>query len=261
VLVSTAVVLADGGRLPKEDAAAVDSLVRARGLTGCARIVPLDDGESRIGYSGTEFATGTIGGTVAPVHYRVDVPADAERVTIAVERLTVAGRYTLYVRAGQQARFMVGRTPPLVADASFPEVATVDIDGSSTPALPRCGTLYLALTADDLNMAGQSLYEIRAAVVRSGDPDATCPGTGEDAGPPADGGAADAAAGQDAGPDAADRPVRAGGGGISCRAAGGDSAGAGALLGALVLLAVGRRRYSSIISGSSRGTSRMSTRR
>jgi hypothetical protein len=224
LLVATAMGMEAMGALTPSDVAAVQAEVEARGLPSCRRIVALDDGATRMGWSGSEGLTGGIGRSIAPIHYRIDVPVDATAVHLSVGRLTFTGRYQVHARAGMPVRVNVVR---VFADAAFvpDESGRVTIDESSLPAgLPRCGTLYLAIEATDLTTSGQSVYTIRASVERTGDPDARCPLAPADAGVRGDAGASDA------GPAFEPR-----GGGCACRSAGSaPGAGGGALpLGAL----------------------------
>jgi hypothetical protein len=231
LLVETAEAMVGAGTLDPADEAAVLAAVDATGIRGCQRIVPLDDGEQRSGYSGVPFATGTIGGSVVPLHYSIDVPVDATKLTLSLNTLTAAGEYTYYLRTGRPNTVVPTRRPPLAFDASAPAERTVEIvEGGALP-LPRCQTLFIALRAEDLQSAGESVYLLSARLDRSGDPAATCPVVEVDAGP--------ADAGADGGPrSSAGRP---GGGGCDCRAAPGGRGG-GWLAAGLLIAAAARRR-------------------
>ncbi len=201
---------------------AVADEIAARGLSGCRRILPLDDGEEHLGYSGTGFATGTLGGSVAPTHYSIAIPADATGLTIDVVPATMAGEHTLFLRDGESLRF-VGSD--LRFDTEIPvdtESRAVELGAGDPHPLPRCQTLYLALRTEDLGTAGESVYSLRATLETSGDPDAECPELPVDAGVDA---AVDAAGdGGDAGPDGGDGAAAGdfvlGGGGCRCDASG-----------------------------------------
>jgi len=54
------------GQIDAADLDAVRAAVAARGLAGCERIVPLDEGRTVTGYSGQTAVTGTLGGKIAP---------------------------------------------------------------------------------------------------------------------------------------------------------------------------------------------------
>lgn len=231
-LLATADAMLADERLTPDDRAAVDAAVEARGLLGCERVAPLDDGAMRLAYSGQEGLTPAAGGSIAPVHYRIDVPPDATALRVRIERLTPNGTYRLYSREGAPVRFVASRRPPLLASGEHAPDARgeVVIDRDSDPPLPRCETLYLAVVTEDLRTAGPSLYQVSAELERSGlDEPCTAPDAGV---------VANADAGADAGPG-----VTPAGGGCGCRALGArDSSGAG-LAAALALAAwVARRR-------------------
>lgn len=218
LLYATAEVLLARGEITVEQLRRVGDVIDARGLRGCRRIVPLRSGRPHSGYSGTEFATGTLGQSIAPLHHSIAIPADATRLTLQIRHRTVAGRYSLFVRDSEPLRFNVARRPPLLHDAAFEGFTEVvlEADGGAHP-LPRCDTLYMALRVDDLTSAGQSIYEIVAELERSGDPDARCPDA-PDAGPPE----LDAGPQVDAGaPDAGHAPPSVRGGGCAAAGAGG----------------------------------------
>lgn len=242
LLEATAASFASAGELEGGELARISEEIARRGLTTCRRIVPIDDGEERLGYSGTAFATGTVGGNVAPTHYAIDIPADATSLTLDVHAATSAGVYTVLLRDGMSVR-LVGVMPR--ADAALAiDGPLVFGDGDPHP-LPRCQTLFIAVRADDLDDegGGESVYSIRATLERSGDPEARCPeapepdaGVDVDAGPPPDAGDGGASAPRG----------RLGGGGCDCGVARPtDDASARpslALLALLVLLAARRRR-------------------
>lgn len=178
---------------------AVDAAIAARGLADCDRVVPLDDGVLRQGYSGTESITGSIGRSIAPNHYRIDIPADATGLTLRINRQTFAGDFTLHLRAGTPVRV----ASRIISSYNAPLGSGGDLvlgEGSEF-ALPRCQTLYIAVQVNDLTRAGQSLFGLQAFLTRSGDPSATCPASpdagvvGGDAGVATDGGVAPTAGG------------------------------------------------------------------
>jgi hypothetical protein len=215
LLIATAMGMQAMGTLRADDVAAVQRAVEERGLLGCQRIVPLDGAAMRIGWSGSERWTGTLGRSIAPIHYRLEVPVDATRIELSLGRLTFTGRYQIHASVASPVRVQAGR---VVSEAVlFPdERGHVALDLTTMPwALSRCRTLFFALEATDLSTDGQSVYTIQAAVTRSGDPDATCPVIENDAGGAIDGGVGR----DDAGPRIVPR-----GGGCHCRAGIGRSA-------------------------------------
>lgn len=173
-LIATADVLAAMGTLTSEDAARAAELVRARGLVGCERIVPLDG--ARTGYSGVPGITGQRAG-LAPIQYRIDVPADALSLTLSIRSLgRVTGRYRLYARAGEPVSFSAeaGLQATLEPEAGV-AIARAD--------LPRCDALYIAVVQTDLDSVGPSLFELDAELETSGLTEAcTDPDAGSDAG-------------------------------------------------------------------------------
>lgn len=184
--------LVDAGTLPATALTAVDAAIAGHTLTDCRRIVPLDGMATRTGYSGSDSFTPALGRSIAPNHYRIEVPVDATAVRIQVTPLTVAGEFTLHFRAGTPIRVSSSVTSSFQQALGRGGIAT--IDASSALPLPRCQTLYVAVQVDDLRTAGQSLYTVQAFVDRSGDPSASCPELPPDAGPTV------ADAGVDAGP-------------------------------------------------------------
>lgn len=220
---ATAVTLAEMGMVDATAPTVLDGIIAAHGLVDCDRVVPLDDGATHQGFSGIAGVTGSIGRRIAPIHYRIDVPADATSLRIAMGRLTFAGRYTLHVRVGNAVRV----ASRIVSNYSV--AGDVLLDASSELPLPRCQTVYVAVQVDDLDTAGESLYEIHAELTRSGDGSATCPDV------PDGGMGADAGTSPDAGTVAPSA-------GCGCRA-GSTSGGAGsAVLSAVALAAILRRR-------------------
>jgi hypothetical protein len=219
LLVATAEAFESDGTFTAEDVSAVSAEVADRGLAGCRRIVPLDDGEEHLGYSGIGFATGTIGGLVAPTHYSIEIPADATKLTLDVVPATASGEHTIFLRDGESLRF-VGSDLRYDGEVEVDrEERSVELGPADPHPLPLCETLYIAVRTDDLNDAGESVYSIRATLERSGDPEAACPD------PPAPDGGADAeidGGGDDAGDDGGDggppTELDLGGGGCRCNA-------------------------------------------
>ena len=112
LVVSTAEML---DALDDSDRAAVTAVMEERGLLGCRRIVPIEEGRAHGGYSGVEFATGSLGAGVVPLHYSVEIPVDATSLTIRIRNLTPAGVYDLYLRTGAPVTYIGPRTPGLSA--------------------------------------------------------------------------------------------------------------------------------------------------
>ncbi|AKF07773.1 MYXO-CTERM sorting domain-containing protein [Sandaracinus amylolyticus] len=231
LMIATAEGMLASGTLSAEQASAVEEVVNARGLPGCQRIVALDDGAERRGWSGNEFLTGGVGRGVAPVHYRIDVPVDATSLRIEMTSLTRNGQYTLHLLEGSPVRVNAVRVSAQAAVAV--EGGAVVLDERSEYALPRCKTLYFAIESVDLRRRGQNLYTVRATLERSGDPSAECPVVEM---PDASVVAADAGA------DAGTTPS-SGGSGCGCRvAARGSASGAMIAIAGVAIGLVARRR-------------------
>lgn len=245
-LLATADAMRSDAALTAEDQAAVEAAVDARGLTGCQRIVPLDGGNTRLAYSGLADLTASFGGSVAPVHYRVDLPADATALRL---RFEPASSVRVHVREGEPVQLLEGSPPQIASTSDYgaDEQGELVVDRRSDPPLPRCATLYLAVVAEDLRTSGASLFEVTAELERSG-AEEPCAGAraagsvaddrGEsmaaDTGPPP-ASAADVVIAADGGPSS-DPP----GGSCGCRAVG--ASGRGLSLGLLFVLAWLRRR-------------------
>lgn len=212
--------------------------IERRGLPDCEPIVTLEDEREYLGYSGTRQLTGSLGGGVAPVYYRVDVPADATSLKIQMSRLTVTGRYDLYFRVGEPPQYQTGRTPPVIHDFASPGFVEVTFDGDSELPLPRCDSLYFAVVSTDLLSRGESIYNLYTDLETSGDPAAECPE------PPApDLGVGDAGVG----PDGAMEGDTGDDDGCGCRVVAPSADRPGALLAlAFGLLFVQRRRTRSM---------------
>lgn len=234
-MLATADALVSDGTLAAADRDTVEAVLEARGLLGCERFSPLDGGVTRLGYSGQGGVTSRAGGGLAPVHYRIDIPADAERLNINVADLMGSarrGEYTLHYRIGAPVRFVGTRRPPYLRTGELRpgQVLTPDSD----PPLPRCETMYIGITTDNLDSIQAALFEVNANLAVSGDASATC--EEPDAGP-AEIPDADVSGGPDAG---ADMGGGAGGSDCGCRVGGGSPI--GGLWLALAALAVSLRR-------------------
>jgi len=239
-MLATADALVSDGTLEAADRDTVEAVLEARGLLGCERFSPLDGGVTRLGYSGQGGVTSRTGGGLAPVHYRIEIPADAERLNVNVADLMGSarrGEYTLHYRLGAPVRYVGTRRPPYLQTGELRpgQVLTRDSD----PPLPRCETMYIGITTDNLEAIQASLFEVNANLVVSGDSSATC--DAPDAGPAE---TPDAAPmdGPDAGPD--DMGGDSGGGDCGCRATGGSPAGGRWLALAALVFSLRRRRAS-----------------
>jgi hypothetical protein len=211
VLTLTADSFALDERMTAEERASIESAIDRRGLRECERIVALDDGAEHRGYSGDPGVTGSAG-SIAPVHYRIDVPADARALHLSLAATENRGRYRLYVRRGEPVLFEPSGRPMIVADASYAVDGELTLGESDEAPLARCTTLHFAIQTEDLAEVGPSMFTIRAELTRGGALGCEEP----DAGPPAADAGALADAGADAGPDAGLVPA---GGGCGCRAA------------------------------------------
>jgi MYXO-CTERM domain-containing protein len=178
---STADGLAEMGTLTSADATRVREVLGARGLLDCQRITPLDDGEQRGAFSGLAILTGGLGNDVAPVHYSLEIPADARSATIEVTPGTLIGQYAVLARHGQPVGF---RGPSIQRDQrdDVGHGGAVTYHGTD-PAFVPCTTLYFAIESTDLDR-GETIFLVQASLERSGDPSARCPDPVPDAGPP-----------------------------------------------------------------------------
>lgn len=173
------VLLTTAESLPVLDAADVEAVgaeLDRRGLSDCEPIVPLEDEVSHLGFSGNGQITGSLGGGVAPLMFRVDVPADATSLKFQMSRLTLAGQWDVYFRVDTPPQYRTGRTPPLVHDFAAPGFTEVTFtEGDADFPLPRCSTLYLAIVSTDLMSRGENVYTLYSDLETSGDPSAECP--------------------------------------------------------------------------------------
>ena len=237
ILITTADTLES---LDASDRAAVRAIMDERGIGDCERIVAMEDERSYLGFSGIAQITGSLGSSVAPLLYRVDVPADATSLTVELGRLSLAGAYDLHFAVGAPPRSRFGGRPPLAADFSS-SATTVTFDATSELPLPRCESLYIGLVATDLQSRGESVYTLVADLETSGDPAAECPP------PPApDLGVMDPDMG--VAPDLGGAAGSVAGGGCGCRVAGnasgagGGPSSAGGLASLLLLGLLAQRR-------------------
>jgi len=234
---ATEILIATAEALPALESADIEAVrgeLERRGLVDCEPLVTLEDEVDYIGFSGVGAFTGSLGGGVAPIYYRVDVPADATSLSIEMSRLTITGRWDLYFRVDEPPQYQTGRTPPVIHDFAVPGFSEVTFDESSELPLPRCGAVYFAIVSTDLMSRGESVYSVSADLETSGDPAAECPE------PPApDMGSADGGVGGDGSMEGDD----GGDDGCGCRVVAPRSEGSGALwLLAFGLLVAQRRR-------------------
>ncbi|MEC7524321.1 MAG: MYXO-CTERM sorting domain-containing protein [Myxococcota bacterium] len=233
VTMATADAMEAAGTLTAEDRAIVQRSLEGRGLVGCERVVPLDSGEARLAYSGNGALTATAGGSIAPIHYRIDVPADATRLTLTLAAATAGNPdFLLYTRTGAPVRFVASRRPPVIAMAELDPDARgrVVLTRETETPLPRCETLYVAVAIENLRTLNAALYTVQAELETTGVAE-SCEEPVEDAGlPPTDAGVS------------ADGGAVEPGGGCGCRAAGSGSAPLAALALLGLGLAIRRRR-------------------
>ncbi|MFK7990737.1 MAG: hypothetical protein AB8I08_32250 [Sandaracinaceae bacterium] len=162
VLAMIAVSFETEGRLSEEERGEVQGLIEARGLLGCERIVPLDDGMPHLAFSGVNATAGS-GARIAPVQFRLDVPADTRAVRLVV-RPSGAGTFRLHVRSTQ---------PPQVVGARVEAAQVLELDDEhqarlELPDLVRCETLYIAVETVDLASIGAALFEVEAELEGGG---------------------------------------------------------------------------------------------
>ena len=158
---------------PAADLATARAIAAERALDACERIVALDDGiTERVAYGG--FGPGWL----APIHYRIDIPADATALRIRLVSATLDQRYRLHVRTRRTVVNVLGTTPTISADASFAAAAdtTIVIDRNGEWALPRCQALYLAVELEEVDEASTALplFALSSQLER-GAPGDSCP--------------------------------------------------------------------------------------
>lgn len=205
VLVDTAATL-EG--FTEEDRTTVQQVVTDRGLIGCVPVATLVPGETKDGFTGSDAITGNLGGSVAPIHYKIDIPADATSLRVSIESLTAAGRYNLHMRVGEPTRRRAGRTPPVVADLSGGPVLLLNETELAEVPLPRCDTVYISVETTDLLDQGPSLFRLTTSLSLSETP-RECPADEPDAGvvDAGDDSGADDDASTDSGGDASIAPM------------------------------------------------------
>lgn len=228
LMIATAMGMESMGVLGAAERQAIVERIEARGLPECRRIVPLDDGMPHLGWSGSELLTGALASSVAPVHFSVGIPADAEALRLHIQRQTLSGQYTLHFFVDRPVRVGAARILSQRSIVTAPG-RPIEVRADTELALPRCRTLYIAVQSTDLRSNGQSVFEIRGELLRTGDPAPDCPVIEPDAGVTASDGSA--------GSEAA-RPR----GGCTCRAGSGTSSLAPALIAIALALRIARRR-------------------
>jgi hypothetical protein len=168
-LLVTAESMRSAGRIDEGQLSMVRGALEAHGLGDCDRIVTLTEGQEHEGYSGQFFPTASFG-SVAPIHYRVDVPEDMSRVRVELRPLTERGRYSIAARLGDPVLVLSSLEEP-IADTVLP--VPVDTGGSVVFDAARSTPLFLAVVTEDLEL-GSSHYAISAEPVRAGEPDCSC---------------------------------------------------------------------------------------
>jgi Zn-dependent metalloprotease len=112
-LISAADRLATEGLLTAEDAAEVERIATERGLPGCVRIVDLYDPETGESLTGKAFSYGIeeIGGWIdelaSGIQFRIRSPDTAVRVTLEIDPAVevVPDAYDVYMRIGEPCHF------------------------------------------------------------------------------------------------------------------------------------------------------------
>ncbi len=222
--------LALDGVLVEADVDAISGILDARGMTGCERIVPLEDG---VNVTALVLGTDALGGgwfdvpfSTGPVQYVFDAPADVSFFGFDITHLLAgAGRdYVVHMR----------RTDPVDVDWGADRI-TSDHVFADDP-----GDVTMSLWSDPAVVGGERYYflfenrdadeivvSVRTTVGTIYIPDSGPfdEDAGTDAGPPAKDAGADADAGvdADAGPaDAGAAPPRKREYGCGCRAGGAE---------------------------------------
>ena len=230
-VLASADLLEGEGLLSAPEVEQVRAILEARGLFGCVRELAIDDGEPRLGFSGTSSLTASLGGSLAPVQYTVEIPADAEFLNVRINRLSIGGTFAVHARIDEPVTFALTSRPPVRADHRFEldELGRVLWTRESERPLPRCHTVHLAIETTDLARVGAAVYQISAEVERTG-VDEPCPSP--DAGTPVD----------DAGPPDSGPAFVPRGGGCGCRLASRSAPGREGVFGALTAALAWRRR-------------------
>ncbi len=240
---------------------AIVAHVEASGMPGCERVIPLDDGLSRTLYLMHIGFLPDIDGLPATAQLSLQAPEDASALRFTVEGLEgdEGVGYTIYVREGAHVRhevedFGLFQVPtPVDYDLAVPGQGTgfeLTLDESSELALTPGATYYFALASADAGAGQAGLFNaeitVSASVELAGETDsatatdASTGGTGDDS-------AADASSSTDAagsGEVGTDTSTTDGDSGCGCASdpRGRDRRAPAAWLGALILLALRRRR-------------------
>jgi MYXO-CTERM domain-containing protein len=230
--IATAMSYETMGMLTADQRTMLEAAVSARGLDACSHVIPLDDGRSHEGYSGSQFITGSLAHGLAPIEYSLEIPPDVVSVEVDVEHATFAGLSTVHFSSGLPVRGSTARVSSTVqVPTGRSGTAVIDVEGGLVP----CQRLYIGVESTDLRTGGESLYAILARMNTTGDPTATCPTVMPDAGRP------DASTEADAGaPDGG--TITPAAGGCACHVGAHGGRGTGALLLAGLALAILRRR-------------------
>ena len=214
-----------------------DTVLKARGLTTCTRIVPLKPAQRAVGYI---YGKSTVAGLAAvpgPVQYSIEVPRDVTSLDLEIKRAShYGGSMGAYIRKGSTVDFHYnGSTYDAVKDTSSNEISLAT---SGTKYVLEPGATYYVLPLNTGNYT--SAYAITYTLKSTPAPklDSSAPVT-PDAGPPAadDGGLvmADGFGSNKADDPTADR-------GCSCELGSGTGPGNAALLLALAVVGLLWRR-------------------
>ncbi|MFN7699542.1 MAG: MYXO-CTERM sorting domain-containing protein [Deltaproteobacteria bacterium] len=222
------------GTLTAAEGVRVREVLSERGLLDCRRVTPLDDGEQRGAFSGIALLTGGLGNDVAPIHYSLTLPADAESATFEIMPGTLTGQYAVLARGGSPVS-MRGSSVRFDQRDEVGRSGAVTYRASSRAFAP-CSTIYFAVESMDLDR-GENLFLVRGSVARSGDPAARCPDPEPDAGPPDAAAPGDASASPDAGASLPPAPA-----GCGCRVPAASEPTAPAALAAVAMFALRARR-------------------
>lgn len=226
------------GHVTTDEQTMIMDAATTRGLPDCTMFVPIDDGESRSGYSGNAFVTGGLSHGLAPLQYTLTIPPDVVDVEIDVGHATLNAQANVHFMTGGPVRATGSR---ITSQLSVPTGRIGTARFTLAQGLTPCTTLYVGVESIDLRTNGETLFSI-VARVNTTHMTRNCPPPRPDAGPPHDAGT-DAALVADAGPDGStDAPPA--GGGCGCSVPGSDPRRmpwVAAIL-ALPLLAARRRR-------------------
>ncbi len=142
--------------------------LKARGLEGCSRIVPLAPGQTLKGYLlGRAYLPG-LPAAPGPLQYRVDVPADAVQVDVKLSGVQmfsskIAGAY---VRRGLPVAYGTKVTYDLAKPSN---VSVLSLTLTDTKNLLQPGSSYYILPVNEGSY--ETTYSIQVEVPRPGPPE------------------------------------------------------------------------------------------